>query len=586
MKKECLTFVGVGLLVCLLPASLRAWCWVRDTGPTEADCSAGLYQEDCCDGALRKWIGNTMTYRISDSTHSSLMPLIEAGMNKWNDIEMSVFEFKRGDNTTTAVIVFDDDENTIVIDPNFCTSYADLFASGDCPYILGISSTREPSTDSGSFQALESDIALNDQSFDWDDGTEDQNTVAVIAHESGHSAGLSHPGDECLASGSSGCGAEFPKATMFWNYNGGQPTDKGSLELDDVAALVYGYPKSTLRVRVVTDEVSPQPVLGATVDLLDSAVPVNGSSIAGGGSVYGDVTNAAVLFGDGGSSPTYVNSTPFSDTNTSGETNDVNPIHETIRVRVTAGALAPVTQSHTVVAGEQTVFVTLATNETDFAGPVVAVTSHTSGQSLGAADITLAGTATDSGRGASGISQVTVNGEIADNGTAVGDGVADWSLNLSLAEGANTFTILAFDGQSTEPNSSRLTLIITYDTIPPTVTSVLPADGSAEVDVNTNLGVTFSEAIDPSTINTSTFLLDSGVTGSVVYNTSSNIALFVPSAPLASNTSYNARLTTGVRDLVGLPLAADVTWSITTGAPGSGSGGGSRGCFVGAVTSY
>ncbi|MGD9009142.1 MAG: Ig-like domain-containing protein [Desulfobacteraceae bacterium] len=595
MKKEFLTCIGVGLLVCLLPASLWAWCWIRDTGPTDTNCDAGLYQEDCCDGELRKWLDGTMTYRISDSTDSTLMDLIEDGMNKWNEIEMSTFEFDRGTETTTAVISLGDGENTIVIDPNFCTSYAAFIDSQDCPYILGISGTWVPASNSGlPFQALESDIALNDQSFDWDDGTDHQNTVAVIAHEAGHSAGLTHPGDDCLASGSSGCGAGFPEATMYWAYDvsaiSEEPDiDKATLELDDIAALVYGYPKSTVCVRVLTNEGSPQRIIGATVDLLDSAAPVNGSSIAEGGSVYGDVTNAAVLFGEDSPSQTYVNATPFNDTNADGETNDINPIHENLRVRVTAGSLTPVTQAHTVVSGENTVIVTLDTTETDFAGPTVAVTSHTSGQAVAAANITLTGTATDSGRGGSGISQVTVNGEVAVNGTAVGDGVANWRKDdITLDEGANTLKIVAYDNKSAgEINTSTLFFSITYDTTPPTVSRASPADGATGVAVNANFGVAFSEAMDPSTINTSNFKVDNGVTGTIVYNSGSNLATFVPSAPLAEGTTYTATVTTGVRDAVGLPMAANFTWSITTSDPtgGSGDGGGGGACFIGSAVS-
>jgi hypothetical protein len=539
-----------------------------------------------------------MTYYISTSTDDSLESYIEEGMEQWNNVAMSDFEFSKGSPDTTEFLLKEDGINIINIDSQFCDdshygsesgSFGDLCNQG----ILGLSGTFTPEPGSNEpFQAKESDIVLNGVEFVWADGnpiggTQTLDTAAVVAHEAGHSAGISHPGDECLASGSSGCGAEFAKATMYWNYNGGQPTDKGSLELDDIAALVYGYPKSTVRVRVLTDEVSPQPILGAKVDLLDSAAPVNGSSIAEGGSVYGDVTNAAVLVGNGSTSATYVNVSPFDDTNASGETNDITPTHENIRVRVTAGSLSPVVQSHTVVSGQNTVSVAIETTETDFAGPTVAVTSHTSGQSLGSADLTLTGTATDSGRGGNGISQVTVNGEAANNGTAAGNGVANWSIDVSLAEGANTLTIMAYDDLSGDPNSSTLTFILTYDTTAPTVSSVTPADGSAGIAVSTNFGVTFSEAIDPSTINTSTFLVESGVTGRVIYNASNNMALFVPSAPLAANTTYTATLTTGIQDLVGLPMAANFTWSITTGAPTSGSGGGSSGvCFIGAAVSY
>ena len=86
---------------------------------------------------------------------------------------------------------------------------------------------------------------------------------------------------------------------MYWNYSYplGVPTNKASLELDDVASLIYGYPVSTLRVRVLNSGGSP--VSGATVALSGTASPVNGGSIAQGGSVYGDIT--ASLVGDGAS---------------------------------------------------------------------------------------------------------------------------------------------------------------------------------------------------------------------------------------------------------------------------------------------
>jgi hypothetical protein len=588
MKKELVTCIGVGLLVCLLPASLWAWCWIRDTGPTDTHCDAGLYQEDCCDGELRKWLGGTMTYHISDTTHSSLMPLIETGMNKWNAVERSVFEFDKGANTTTAEFSNLDEENTIVIDPNFCTNNEAFIDPDECPYILGISGTRVPGGNSGlSFQALESDIALNDQSFDWDDGTDHQNTVAVIAHEAGHSAGLSHPGDDCLSSGSSGCGAGFPKATMYWNYDGGQPTNKASLELDDIAALVYGYPKSTFRIKVLNDP-NGLPIIGAKVRLIDSAAPVNGTSIETGGSVRGDIADVTSRpeFGDGDGSLTYSTESPFNDTDSDGLTNAIHPVTADLRVEATAGALSSGVQAHTVADGSSVFTISITTDETDFAGPTVAVTSHAYGQVVGTADITLAGTATDSGRGGSGISEVTVGGVSADNDSAAGSATANWSRDIALAEGANTITIVAYDDKSGDKNSSTLTFFITYDTIPPTVSSVSPADGTSGVAVEARFGVTFSEALNPSTINTSTFLVDNGVTGTVNYNAGSRMAIFVPSAPLAPYTTYTATLTTGIQDVVGLPMAADFTWSITTGAPTGGSGnGGGGGCFVGTAVS-
>lgn len=601
MKKEFVTCICVGLLVCLLPASLWAWCWIRDTGLTDTNCNSGLYQEDCCDGELRKWLGGTMTYHISTSTAGPLMDLIETGMNKWNDIEMSVFEFERGADTTTAAISTPDEENTIVIDPNFCNNYDAFIDPKDCPNILGISGTSVPKIDSEiPYQAIESDIALNDQSFDWDDGTHEQNTVAIIAHEAGHSAGLTHPGDECRSAGSSGCGAEFPEATMYYAYNVNEnpedpkdPIDKATLELDDIAALVYGYPKSTLRVRVLNTAAIPKGIMGAKVRLINSAAPVNGTSIATGGTVRGDIAYVTSQdeFGEGHSSLTYSTESPFNETDIDGNTtNTIHPVTANLSVEATAGALSSGIQAYTVADGNSTITVSITTDETDFAGPTVAVTSHTSGQAVGTANITLAGTATDSGRGGSGVSQVTVNGVAAENGTASLDGVAHWSRDITLDEGANTLTIVAYDNQSSEPNSSSQTFSITYDTIPPSVSSVSPADGSTGVATSANFGVAFSEALNPDSINTSTFLVDNGVTGTVSYIAANHMALFVPSAPLATDTTYTATLTTGIQDAVGLPMAADYTWSISTGASTGGSTDGlgdgiGGGCFIGIATS-
>lgn len=594
MKKELVTCVFVGLLVCLLPASLWAWCWIRDTGVTNTNCNTGLYQEDCCDGELRKWLDGSMTYHISSSTDESLMPLIKTGMEKWNKVEMSVFEFEQGTDTATAVVSILDKENTVVIDANFCTNYEDFIDERDCSGILGISGSRVPDFDSGlPFQTIESDIALNDQSYDWDDGTEYKNTVAIIAHEAGHSAGLTHPGDDCRPAGSSGCGAGFPEATMYYAYDVSKKSeesniDKATLELDDIAALVYGYPKSTLRVRVVNTEANPQGIIGAKVRLINSAAPVNGTSIATGGTVLGDIAyvTSQTDFGEGHSSLTYSTDSPFNETDIDGNTtNTIHPVTQDLSVEATAGSLSSGIQAFTVADGNSTIEVSIDTNETDFAGPTVAVTSHTDGQAVGTANITLAGTATDAGRGGSGVSQVTVNGDVADNGTAVDTGEANWSRDITLAEGVNTITIVAYDNKSSEKNSSTLTFFITYDTIPPTVRSVSPADGSTDVASSSNFGVAFSEAIDPSSINTSTFMVDNGVTGTVIYNAGSQTALFVPSAPLAHHTTYTATLTTGIQDTVGLPMAANFTWSITTGAPKGGSGDGGGACFLGTAAS-
>jgi YVTN family beta-propeller protein len=105
----------------------------------------------------------------------------------------------------------------------------------------------------------------------------------------------------------------------------------------------------------------------------------------------------------------------------------------------------------------------------------------------------------------------------------------------------------------------------TPDTTPPTVTGVSPGIGATNVPVTSTLTATFSEAMDPSTINTTTFTLANG--GSPVGGTVSYIgmtATFTPSANLAYNTIYTATITTGARDIVGNALTANYSWTFRT----------------------
>jgi len=101
----------------------------------------------------------------------------------------------------------------------------------------------------------------------------------------------------------------------------------------------------------------------------------------------------------------------------------------------------------------------------------------------------------------------------------------------------------------------------------PIVMSNLPADGATDVARNGTISATFSEAMDPSTLTTS-FTLASGdpavaVEGTVI--TTDLMAVFWPSVHLDSNTDYVATISTGAMSSAAVPLAADYSWSFTTG---------------------
>ena len=100
----------------------------------------------------------------------------------------------------------------------------------------------------------------------------------------------------------------------------------------------------------------------------------------------------------------------------------------------------------------------------------------------------------------------------------------------------------------------------------PTVTSTDPLNNVTGVARNKVVALTFSEAMDPLTINTSTFTLKQGTTavpGTVAY--SGTTATFTPSNTLAAGTTYTATITTGAKNLTGNSLAANTVWSFTTG---------------------
>jgi hypothetical protein len=100
----------------------------------------------------------------------------------------------------------------------------------------------------------------------------------------------------------------------------------------------------------------------------------------------------------------------------------------------------------------------------------------------------------------------------------------------------------------------------------PTVTSTDPLNNVTGVSRNKEVAFTFSEAMDPSTVNTTTFTLKQGVTavqGTVTY--SGMTATFTPTNTLAAGTVYTATMTTGAKTIAGNSLASNSVWSLTTG---------------------
>lgn len=117
----------------------------------------------------------------------------------------------------------------------------------------------------------------------------------------------------------------------------------------------------------------------------------------------------------------------------------------------------------------------------------------------------------------------------------------------------------------------------------PRVTVTSPAASAVGVATNRKVTATFSEAMDPATLNSpaTSFQLTcanpcvSPTGNTVSYSASGNTATFTPGSTLAINTTYTATITTAARDMSGsalggnqgsLPAASNYVWTFTTGA--------------------
>jgi hypothetical protein len=139
-------------------------------------------------------------------------------------------------------------------------------------------------------------------------------------------------------------------------------------------------------------------------------------------------------------------------------------------------------------------------------------------------------------------------------------------------------------GGGNDANGSTDIFVYERESLPPNVDSTSPAHNSNGVGVGAAITATFSEPMNGSTIDTNTFTLDNGVTGTVTYDATSTTARFTPSSKLDYDTTYTATVTTGAEDLAGNPMLADYTWSFTTQSEENNSSG-SGPCFISTAAS-
>jgi hypothetical protein len=109
------------------------------------------------------------------------------------------------------------------------------------------------------------------------------------------------------------------------------------------------------------------------------------------------------------------------------------------------------------------------------------------------------------------------------------------------------------------------------DTIAPVINEVVPQNNASGVSTSIKVTATFSEAIDPTTITSSSFELrdasNNVVPSQLIYDSNSKTVTLDPAGHLLCLTKYTATVkggTNGVKDFAGNPIATDLSWSFTT----------------------
>jgi Domain of unknown function (DUF4082)/Bacterial Ig-like domain len=118
-----------------------------------------------------------------------------------------------------------------------------------------------------------------------------------------------------------------------------------------------------------------------------------------------------------------------------------------------------------------------------------------------------------------------------------------------------------------------LNTAVAPDTTPPTVSGMSPTSGTTGVPTGTTVQATLSEAMNAATLSPSSVTLRDAahtlVAAGVSYNSGTFTATLTPSSPLVLGTTYTATVkggASGVQDVAGNALVADVSWSFTTAA--------------------
>jgi DNA-binding beta-propeller fold protein YncE len=152
--------------------------------------------------------------------------------------------------------------------------------------------------------------------------------------------------------------------------------------------------------------------------------------------------------------------------------------------------------------------------------------------------------------------------------SAGGYAEVNWKLGSTLGTQTVTASVLGVTGSPAtftaeavaDPNSLALELV-----------DLMPADGASDVAVTTTILATFSRAVDPATITTTSFYLHetsgtAAVPGKFGFTDQFRKVSIAPSVPLAFSTPYTLEISSGVKDANSGALDHPTTAAFTTAA--------------------
>jgi hypothetical protein len=213
-------------------------------------------------------------------------------------------------------------------------------------------------------------------------------------------------------------------------------------------------------------------------------------------------------------------------------------------------------------------FSTVPPTGTDTVAPTVTITGPTSATTFSTTTnpLLVAGTSADA------VGVTRINWTNSRGGSGIAEGTTSWAIpSLALAPGSNLITVTAVDAAGNS-SSDSITITLSPDVTAPTISTRTPAAAATNVNVDSQVSVTFNEPLDPTTVSTSSVELRAGSTvipASVAYSAASYVVTLTPSTSLSPSTVYTVNVRGGstdprIKDLAGNALAATASWTFTT----------------------